>query len=162
MKVPDRDNILKTLTEERAAVLERVATTSDDDWQRPSRNPAWSLFDNLAHLAVNNNQLCDMVERVLRGEPSHSPDLDLDRFNASMVRRQRGRTVPDLLAQFEQAHERAVAFTAQLTDEQMAIPTTHPRLPEVSLAGLIKLVGLHSKMHLPDMRVAEPAQEAAA
>ncbi len=154
----NREKIKRTLSAGRETALAAFSAIQDDEWEQQSGNPDWLVIDNLAHLAVNNNELCNMVERSVRGEAPFDPTLDLDRWNASQIRKQRGRSVPDLLAQFEQAHERAAALVDQFSDEQLELHTSHPLYLDISVGNLLRVVGLHDQIHAPDIRVVRTEQ----
>lgn len=77
---------------ERAALVADLSSISEDDWERPSLCPGWSVRDVAAHLVDNaGTTIPGMVAAMVRAR------FDFDRMNDQGVAKHRGRTPADTL-----------------------------------------------------------------
>ena len=89
----------------------------------------WSTKDILAHLASYEEVLVDILSTFV-GRHS-TPYLDKftglgGQFNDTEVERRRGRTVKEILDEFNDAHAQAMSLTAQIRPEQFRQVGTLP------------------------------------
>jgi len=75
----------------------------------------WSVKDIVAHIEAHEHRTIDWVQARLRGEqpagqPYDTPEEELTEINARIFVANRDRTLPDVLAGLDAAHERTLAF----------------------------------------------------
>ena len=91
----------------------------DDDWDRPTDLPGWTVKDNLAHIIS--------TERMMQGEPS--PEVTpaqtahlrnpIGEMNELWVESYRAMSGPEVLADFERRAAERLAEYRAMTDEQL-------------------------------------------
>ncbi len=90
----------------------------------------WSAKDHLAHITTWEQSLLALLqgrnrdEAIGLSEAEH--DLpDIDAVNAIVARRNRERTLADVLAAMERSHQEVVTAIAALSDEDLFKPYSH-------------------------------------
>ncbi len=127
-----------------------LAQVREEDYARPTANPKWNVQDIIAHLAASAFGLLATAERFLQGGSLPS-GFDLDYWNERQVEKRRGRTMPELLAEIRQGHEKAKALLVRLSDEDLRVRGPHPAGPEVSVAGVFHLIAQHEMGHMAEV-----------
>lgn len=83
-------------------VIEVCATLTDEQWDRPTRLPGWTVKDNISHLIG--------IENMIRGLPADEVELpddlphvqnDVGRFNEIPVEARRPRPGADVLSEWQ-------------------------------------------------------------
>lgn len=144
------DEVIEHLRAEWAALVELCTDLSEQDWQRATDCPGWTVQDNVAHLLG--------TELSLLGEPA--PELaaahphvrnDLGRANEAWVEHFRGHTGDAVLKRFAETSERRLAALRAMSEQEMATPTESPvgELPYREFMG-IRL--MDSWVHEQDIR----------
>lgn len=104
---------------ERAALITDLADLTDDQWDRPSLCPGWTVHDVVAHL-VNNAKATRLgiVRDMARAR------FNFDRQNAQGVERERGATAHETLARLRQVATRTSTPPAPL-DSRLVEEVVH-------------------------------------
>ena len=148
-----REALAAHLDESLAALHAFAGQVGDDAWSRPTRNPAWSVHDTLAHLAASGKGLLATVQRFLEGRDLPA-NFSLDYWNERQVNKRRNASPRELLAEIEAAHAQAKHLLASLSAAQLATRGTHPAGRPLSVAGVLYLIAEHEWDHLQDMAAA--------
>ncbi len=90
-------------------------------WEEAGACGVWSVKDIIAHLASYEEVLVDVLSGFVRRLPT--PHLDKftelgGQFNDTEVERRRGRTVREVLNEFNDAHAQVMSLAAQIRPEQ--------------------------------------------
>lgn len=83
----------------------------------------WSFKDTLAHIAFWDGELVDLLELAVRGVSVTPQVEDDDTINARVYHANRGRPLTDVAADFRQVYQRLLDHLAQLSDEQLNMPS---------------------------------------
>ncbi len=110
-------------------VLGTLADLPEAAWHAPGACGAWSVKDIVAHLTSYEYLLRDAL-RFVQGEGptpylDHMLEPDTD-FNQAQVDRRTGMTVDEVLAEFNAAHEAALAALAPIPPELLRLTGTLP------------------------------------
>jgi hypothetical protein len=138
------------------AVLERTPGTLDallsglpDAWTTPNEGPdTWSAFDVVGHLI--DGELTDWMTRV-RVIVDQGPERKFEPFDRLRhLTRNRGRALPDLLAEFRQLREANLAELRRLSlaDRELQLTGEHPAFGAVSLRQLLATWVAHDLGHI--------------
>ena len=127
-------------------------------WRPP--DGAWSIRDNLAHLVDAERAHRRFVQLVLEGRPTRIEGFDLDRWNAEHVARHAGQSVDEILDDLDAERQETLAFIAAMPADAWDKRGDHPALGEVTVQQVIKVIGVHQRMHLKEIRRLLEAQEA--
>ena len=110
--------VIDELIEVWASVVEACAQLDDEQWQRPTECPGWSVKDNLSHLVA--------IERMLLGDPSPPPLTEVPdhvrnpfgEMNEAWVDARRSASGAEVLAEFvDTTNRRIEALMAMSPDE---------------------------------------------
>jgi len=126
--------------------LDQAALT----WHPP--DGGWSIRDNLAHLADAERAHRRFVQAVLEGRPVHLEGFDLDRWNQEHVARRADQSVDQILEAMDAERRETLAFIQTIPAEAWDKQGDHPALGRVSVKQVIKVIGVHERMHLKEMR----------
>jgi uncharacterized damage-inducible protein DinB len=92
----------------------------EEDWHSAGVCGVWSVQDILAHLASYEQVLIEVLNSLLNDSPTPTLErfgqLGL-RFNDVEVEARRGKTVGEVLAEYQDAHTQTVALLAQIPAE---------------------------------------------
>ena len=126
---------------------------SDDDWDKPTRCPGWSVKDQLSHLVG--------LERVLMGEPHpehQPPDAphirdDVGRYMEVHVDLRRAQSPREILSDFEAMIDERIPELRKIAEAGDAeAPMAGPMGFESKAGSLIATRVLDSWVHEQDMR----------
>ncbi len=126
---------------------------------RPSEG-AWSIRDNLAHLVDAERAHRRFVEVVLEARSIHLEGFDLDRWNQEHVARRADQSIDEILDALRVERQKTLAFISTIPPDAWEKRGDHPALGDVSVRQVIKVIGVHERMHLKEMRNLLKAQDA--
>jgi uncharacterized protein (TIGR03083 family) len=123
--VSDRP-VVAELAETWASLLALGGSLADDDWDRPTDCPGWSVRDQYSHVIG--------LESGLLGRPAPAaPEAvgdhvrnELGRSNEAEVLARRDRSGPEVLAELAQVTEARLAALRAMTDDDFAVETPSP------------------------------------
>jgi len=119
-------------------------------WNPPGGG--WSIRDNLAHLADAERAHRRFVAAVLEGRSTRLEGFDLDRWNREHVARRAGQSLDQILDALRAERQETLAFIAALPSDAWDRVGDHPALGEVDVRQVIRVIGVHERMHLKEMR----------
>jgi hypothetical protein len=119
-------------------------------WYPP--DGSWSIRDNLAHLADAERAHRRFVGAVLDGRPTRLEGFNLDRWNQEHVARRASQSVDEILAALRAERQETLAFILAIPADAWDKQGDHPALGQVSVTQVIKVIGVHERMHLKEMR----------
>jgi hypothetical protein len=117
---------------------------------RPSQE-GWSVRQNLAHLADAERAHRRFVEAVMSGRSTRLEGFDLDRWNQEHVDRHADQSVEEILDSLRAEREETLAFIASIPHDAWEMEGEHPALGRVSVRQVVKVIGVHERMHLQEM-----------
>ncbi len=144
-----RDELLATVEGLDQAVL---------TWRPPGGG--WSVRDNLAHLADAERAHRRFVGAVLDGKSTRLEGFDLDRWNLEHVARRAAQSADEILAALRAEREETLDFIATIPADAWDKQGDHPALGLVNVRQVIKVIGVHERMHLKEIRQLIEAYEA--
>ena len=148
---------MQVTRDELLALVDRL-DPSTLTWRPPEGG--WSIRDNLAHLADAERAHRRFLAAVLQGRSTRLADFDLDRWNQEHVARHAGQSVDEILDALRAERHETLAFIAALRADAWDRQGQHPALGEVSVRQVIRVIGVHERMHLKEMRHLLEAQKA--
>jgi len=120
------------------------------NWRLPGAS--WSIRDNLAHLADAERAHRRFVQAVLKGRSTRLEGFDLDCWNEEHVARRADQTLEDIFDALRSERQETLAFIADLPQDTWDRIGDHPALGEVSVRQVIRVIGVHERMHLKEIR----------
>lgn len=161
--MPDRDAIIGKLEKERAQLVERYRSMSEDDLARQctesevADGAAWSAKDHLAHLASIERAFQGMIRRTLAGEenPVGLPGTDREEILAGVHRRNeenvdehRSDDLDTLLSDLGAARRDTLTLLGEMSDEQLAQPVPGAPWADGTIGGVLITNAYHEVQHL--------------
>ncbi len=110
-------------------VLQTVEGFPETAWEKAGACGVWSVKDILAHLASYEEVLVDILSAFVGRHATPSLDKFIalgSQFNDTEVERCKGRTVKEILDEFNDAHAQVMALAAQIRPEQFRQGGTLP------------------------------------
>ncbi len=110
-------------------ILQTIGGFPEASWEKAGACGVWSVKDILAHLTSYEEVLVDILSAFVGRHAT--PYLDKftgmgGQFNDSEVERRRGRTVKEILGEFNDAHAQVMSLAAQMRPEQFRNVGTLP------------------------------------
>lgn len=139
----------------REELMAAIQSLGDEDWDRPTTNPAWTARDILTHLSVAEAGNLVRMKRVLEGTGQLPADWDLNRYNNRTVEKRRGAAVGDLIAALARSREELLAFLDGLSDDQLDVRGSHGSGRELTIAEMFGMVANHERSHARDIQSAK-------
>jgi hypothetical protein len=127
-------------------------------WRPPEGK--WNIRDNLAHLVDAERAHRRFVWAVLEGRSTYLKDFDLDHWNQEHVARRADQPFDEILADLHTERQETLAFITTISAEAWNRQGDHPALGQVSVLQVIKVIGVHERMHLKEIRQLLEAQRA--
>lgn len=154
--------VRERLDRSRSALLEAVAALDETDLARPiAPESEWTAKDLVGHLAYAEAGMLPLIRGALpgaardRAAPPTPPDFDIDRWNASRVRRAAEQSVPQLLDRLAASRREALALLDGLTDADLDRPVVHPVAGETTVEGVFRIIAFHERGHTQELRAVQ-------
>ena len=116
----------------------------------------WTVRQVLIHLAdaekAHRRYIQGLIAGTLTTTAADAAAFDVNRWNAGSIARRDAETVDEALARLAAEREATLAFLPTIPDDASEKSGVHPALGELSVLGAVKVIGLHEKMHLKEMR----------
>lgn len=127
------------------------ANLTDEQWQRPTDCPNWSVQDQLSHLCTGEHRLLGRptVEHTPR-DVSHTKN-EMGERNEAGVDYRRSMSGPEVLAEFRELTAERIKGLRALSDDDLAAEAMTPLGPG-TVQGLIEIRVLDAWTHEQDMR----------
>lgn len=132
-------------------LLETVASIPEAQFTISSGDGKWSARDILTHLANAERDHRRVAQAIIEDTPVELPNFDLDRWNEAGVARRAGQDLRTILDDLEAEHRETIAFATRLAVEDLEKQGHHPALGEITVGKLLRVVGLHQRMHQRDI-----------
>jgi hypothetical protein len=112
-----------------ATALQAIDGFPETAWETPGACGVWSVKDIIAHLASYEEVLVDVLSGFVGRHPT--PYLDKftelgGQFNDAEVTRRRGRTVSEVLDEFNDAHAQVMSLAERIRPEMFRHTGTLP------------------------------------
>jgi hypothetical protein len=114
----------------------------------------WTVHQVFAHIVEVEGSILYLMISISQGGTGVGPDFDIDRYNASAVRKISTKSREELFSLFEERRTRMLAFVDGLPPEVLALTGNHPYLGEAKLGEMLKMLLLHINGHIRDIRKA--------
>lgn len=153
------EEIRAELDATRQAYRGLLASLSDEDWPKPSGNPAWTVGQLMVHMTFAPRMLSADVKLIRRG--GWMPKLPAFLFNWSNVLMTRWsarkESVHTVGALYDAAHDNALRVLETIQDEEWSLgreyPDWDPMLSGyVTLERLFRYLAIHFKAHEEQVR----------
>jgi len=147
------EQMLAKMTETRTALEEFLAKLDEETCNIRPADGRWTIRENVAHLVDAERAHRRFIETLLAGEtPPTVENFDLDRYNAAKVKKRAGQSTAELLAALRAEREKTLATLHAIPDDSWDITGEHVALGTVSVRQVAKIIGVHERGHLKDMR----------
>jgi uncharacterized protein (TIGR03083 family) len=136
--------------EETVALLE---TLRPEDFDRATACEGWTVLDQATHLAAAAAVLPPQIERMRRREPNPGFEA-LQRRNVEGLAARRGRGLPELIAEFREAHAGNRALLLALPEEELDVEGPLVTGELITIEERFRRAGLHYLEHADYIRQA--------
>ncbi|GAB4151269.1 MAG: hypothetical protein Fur0021_15030 [Candidatus Promineifilaceae bacterium] len=156
MTHPKKEIVLERIAGTRQELFNLLQTLDDADWQTQvyADGDQWSVLDLLRHMTSAEKSMVLLMENIRRGGEGASAGFDLNRWNASQVRKQQEKTPAGLMAEMEANRQELLTFIESLSAEDWEKQGRHGAGQIMSIYEIVKIIGLHEKTHMQDIRAA--------
>ena len=154
-----REEIRAELEATRAAYHELIGSLTDEDWGKPSGNPAWTIGQVAYHMTLAPRMLPADVRMIRRGWRVPQPPAALfNRLNVLLTRLGARRPTRQTVGQtYDEAHARALDVLDTIEEGEwekgLDYPSWDPQLSgHVTLERLFRYLTVHFQCHAEQIR----------
>lgn len=140
------------LRQSQQEVLDMAAAFDETSAQGSLANPGWTVRDLMAHLASAELGHCHVIRRLLAGQPTSIPGFNLDAFNHAEVDIRRERSLTELLAEYTTNRAATLVLLESIGVDDWDKAGPHPGGFETTVEGVFRVISLHEKRHLKELR----------
>lgn len=159
----DRRTRLKyKMAEARQELVSTLLGLTPEQMEYPTRNEGWNIRQVAAHIAAAEGSMEAIGQRILMQDPQQREtvaNLDLARYNNSLIRRRADKTIPELISELESSRARMLEMLDRASDSDLDLSGSHPAAGEITLYGLFVVIYRHERQHAEDIREAIAANE---
>lgn len=137
---------------ERTAAFFQELSASDWDAAVYSEGAAWPVREIISHIVEAEHDLPRLFKRIVDAGEGVPDDFDLDRYNESKVNKAGERSPQEITALFVKRRTETVAIITSFTEGDLQKTGKHPYLGEAEVVEMVKLMYLHVKLHMRDIR----------
>lgn len=152
----ERKTIIERLAASRAELVEACRELDRDTWTQPvyahGEENEWTAMDLLRHLVWAEGGMLRLMKQIRAGEEGAPADFDLDRYNASGVRKLKDEMPADLLLRLEQNRRDVLAFVDSLEEGDWPKKGRHGSLRIMTIREILEQIARHEEEHLRDLR----------
>jgi len=140
----------------RQALQDLLAGLSAAEWETAvyTENATWQVIDLLRHLTEAESSMLRLMTLIRDGGAGVPDDFDLDRWNASRIKKTLGKSTDDLLAEMAQNRANLLAFMASLDETDWGKKGRHGSGHVLSIAEICAVIAEHEATHTADIRAA--------
>ncbi len=146
----DRKTLLiKRMREETEKTLAFFRAVDAGDWERAvhSDDQFWTVRQILCHFLDAEQNLCSLVEDVLKGGEGAPEGYDHIAHNREHVAQMGEWNPAALLEAFAQARQHTLQVVETFADADLDRIGRHPAMGQKSLENILKMLYLHNKDH---------------
>lgn len=152
----ERKEIMEKLAATRAELIEVCRELDWDTWTQPvyahGDEDEWTAMDLLRHLVWAEGGMLRLMKQIRAGEEGVPEDFDLDRYNASGIRKLKDELPSGLLLRLEQNRQAVAAFVDSLEEGDWEKQGRHGSLRIMTIQEILEQIARHEEEHLRDLR----------
>ena len=150
------DRNIERMQTVRQEILDLVASLDPETIETRPVVGEWTVRQVLIHLAdaekAHRRYIQGLIAGTLTTTTADAATFDIDRWNKGSIARRDAETVAEALVRLAAEREATLAFLPTIPDDAWEKHGIHPALGELSVLAAVKVIGLHEKMHLKEMR----------
>ncbi|MCB8985404.1 MAG: DinB family protein [Ardenticatenaceae bacterium] len=153
----DERIVLQTkLQSSRQELLALLAGLNEAEWETAvyAKSTTWQVIDLLRHLTEAESSMTRLMVLIRDGGPGVPDDFDLDRWNASRIKKTLGKSTDDLLTAMAQNRTNLLEFMDALDEADWAKKGRHGSGRVLSIEEICHMIADHEAIHTADIRAA--------
>lgn len=151
-----KERITAQLAATRAELLSVARDLDRETWTQPvyahGDERDWSAMDLLRHLVWAEGGMLRLMQQIRAGEEGVPEDFDLDRYNASGVKKLKDEMPAELMQRLDDNRQQLLAFVDSLAADDWEKQGRHGSLQIMTIAEILDLIAAHEAGHLADLR----------
>lgn len=141
-KQSSKEQLLQDVQSQRRRLEKILSTLDPAAMTRPGALGTWSVKDVLAHLAAWEGLFLEWYRSGVQGSvPATSPvgmsQKAMQALNAQIYARNRGRSLEEVLAEFQASYRQIVAVLETIAEEDLFAPARFPWTGKLTLAEYV-------------------------
>lgn len=144
------------LEKSRRELLQVLTGLSEAEWETAvyAEGTTWQVIDLLRHLTEAESSMTRLMALIRDGGLGVPDDFDLDRWNASRIKKTLGQSTDDLFANMAQNRANLLAFMDSLGEADWAKKGRHGSGSIMSIREICQIIADHEHLHTRDIRQA--------
>ena len=148
-----KPELIKLIHEEREALEIVLARLTHGQMLLPGVAGEWSVKDVMAHISAWERRMLDWIGSHLRGQEPNIPlPWDVERMNAEAHAQVKDKPLEEVLEEFHQSYQEALALAESLSEEQLQTRYAHTWPMGPLWLGVAANMHFHYKEHREDIQ----------
>jgi uncharacterized protein (TIGR03083 family) len=122
----DHTRVIDGLADTWRSTIELCRNLSEDEWNRPTGCPGWTIKDQISHLIGTETMLAGRPPAPAAEPYGDHVRNDIGKFNEAEIAARRERPGKEVLAEFEALSDERLAALRAMSDEDFAKDTMTP------------------------------------
>lgn len=138
---------------------EKVATTFEGLTPEQAENliystylDTWRVKDVLAHLTFAEIGFMEIFQDIVHGGDSEKAKINVDEYNYEKMAQYKNVPLGTIVQKYRETRAATLEFVDSLSDEDLQRTGLHPALGITTLLEMIKMIYLHTQMHMRDVK----------
>lgn len=153
----DTVNILtEKFEKEGLKTIEFIKSIPEDvlDTQLYDDGDRWTIRKTCIHLVESEGSIPKLIKNILDGGEGVPIDFDLDRYNASMVKKLGELSQEEIVSKMTNLRTETVKMVSELNEEDLEKSGRHPYIGESNIRDMLRIMLVNASSHLRDIRKA--------
>jgi uncharacterized damage-inducible protein DinB len=144
--------LIDKLAAARGEILQTIEGLDEGALTWKPGDARWSIKETLAHLASAEGSHRQVAQAIAVGQTVDVPDFDLDTWNAARVAERRQQSMDEILEEMAAERQHTLSALHDLEDEALDRQGLHPALGETTVLKVFRVIPIHERWHLKDIR----------
>lgn len=146
-------NLKQKLDEGREYVNHVLDHVTEDQWETQvySDGLQWTVRQIVAHIADADKGHNGQVMSIAEGKSIIPEDFDIERYNASMTRKNQDKSIAESRAQLKATREALLVWLETLDEEKLDQTGRHASLRILSIEQILSWMPEHERLHAQDI-----------
>jgi hypothetical protein len=153
-----REKIIEKLISDGDRIVELFTSLAIPEWSSIVYfgEYEWQVKDILAHFISAEQSFIVLFDSIRISGLGVTNDFTVDDYNNAQILKLKGFEIKDLIDLFKKTRNDTVIWVSQISEHDFEKVGRHPALGETKIFNMIRMISIHTQMHLKDLHNSLP------